>query len=517
MLVSVIVNIILPPSILEALLIPILPGFMRSVMFLIWMILFIIPMSRALQEIRIGQWELFLANNVKTRDILVGTFVGQLPIYGLLILYIAPPLFSAFFLAFKVHLFGQVLTYSIMFLMVLTTIWLSNVVTAAIQAKLGESSRGKDIANGFAIILAIVTIIPIYGIMFFSQQLSTILGLNVFLLLPFTWPADVISWITILSSQIGLSPVHILNYQQVLQLDVLISSTLVIGFTLACIGIGLAAADRVFTYNLGARTEQIITIKGEKLLFQPLRRISPGSFGALLITCFKDFFRKASNLSRIAYGVILATSLPFIMFQMSLGLGYGLDMMSLLTVAGAGMGVSASFAFSGTAFMESKDQLWIIQSTPSGTKRFIKARVTTAFIIAIPLSILPAIITMALAGGSLFLFLFLFGYGYIVTCGAIMFSIGVTTINPHYENMKSPEHQSNVILSTMGVQFALFVPTFGLLFSDMFGLPLWDWLRSVVGMAGIPIALSVIGMVSLLVIGRLTLSVGTKRITEVAA
>ncbi|MDO8056535.1 MAG: hypothetical protein Q6361_06710, partial [Candidatus Hermodarchaeota archaeon] len=197
-LIYTLMNVILPSNLLQAILIPSLPGFMRAVMFLIWMILFVIPLSRALQEIRIGQWELFLANNVKTRDILLGTFIGKLPFYGLLVLYIAPPLFSAFFLAFNVSLFGQVLSYLVMFTMVLTTIWISNLVTAAIQAKLGESSRGKDIANGLAVILAIVTIIPIYGMMFFSQQLSEILGFNIFLLFPFTWSADSISWITIL-------------------------------------------------------------------------------------------------------------------------------------------------------------------------------------------------------------------------------------------------------------------------------------------------------------------------------
>ena len=68
----------------------------------------------------------------------------------------------------------------------------------------------------------------------------------------------------------------------------------------------------------------------------------------------------------------------------------------------------------------------------------------------------------------------------------------------------------------MGVQFALFIPTFALIFSDIFGLPFWDILRLSVGSAGIPLVLGIIGMASLLVIGSLTLMVGTKRIAQVA-
>ncbi|MDO8056784.1 MAG: hypothetical protein Q6361_07980, partial [Candidatus Hermodarchaeota archaeon] len=317
-------------------------------------------------------------------------------------------------------------------------------------------------------------------------------------------------------SQIGFTPVHLLAFQHILQFNVLLTSSLLVVFSLACVGIGLVAADRVFTYNIGARTEQITTIKKEKLIHRVLQRIIPGDFGTLVVTCFKDFFRKASNLSKIVYGISLAAILPFVMFSFSIGLGYELDLMTLLLIGGTGMAISGSFAFSGTAFMESEDQLWIIQSTPSGTQRFVKARLVTALIIALPLGIIPAFIMMILMGGSVGLFVFLFAYGYIITCGAILFSMGVTTFNPHYENMKSPQHQSNIIISTMGVQFILLAPISGLIFGDIFGLPFWGLLMTSMGVAGIPVVLSFMNMTSLLVIGSMTLIVGTHRLAQVA-
>jgi len=510
-------DFIIPIEILQIILINWLPGFMRAAMFFLWMIILIIPLSRALQEIKIGQWEIFLSNNVSTRDILIGTFLGKIPLYGLLVLFIAPPFLVLFFLAFEVTLIGQVITYLVLFLMILTTIWLANLITSAIQAKLGESSRGKDMANGLAILLAIVSIVPIYGIMFFSQQFSVILGLNAFLIFPFTWPADVISWITILSSQIGFTADHLLAFQQVLQFDLLLSTALMTIFSVAVVGIGLASADRIFMYNIGARTEQVTTITGENFFIRGIRRLAPGSFGSLVVICIKDFFRRASNLSRIAYGIILAVVLPFIMTQIintvDIEAG-GIDMMMLIMVGGIGMAIIGAFAFSGTAFMESKDQLWIIQSTPSGTARYVKARLVSAFIIALPLSILPALVMTLLTGGTLEIFLFLMAYGYVVIAGAIMFGTGVTAWNPHYEDTKSPEHQMNVIVTTMGVQFALFVPIMITMFGDMVGLPFWDMIRNAVGVMGMPYAFALISMMSLLIVGSLTLVIGVKRLSR---
>jgi hypothetical protein len=516
-MIGTITGLIIPFESLQIILFTILPGFMRAVMFFLWMMILIIPLSRALQEIKIGQWEILLSNDVRTRDILIGSFLGKIPIYGLLVLYLAPPFFALFFIAFEVTLIGQILIYSTLIITVSATIWLSNLITVAIQAKLGESPRGKDIANGVGILLAIVSIVPMYGIMFFSLQFSVILGLNVFLIFPFTWSADVISWITILFSQTGLTPNHILIFQQTLQFDSIISTTLLSLFTAVCIGIGIASADRIFTYNIGPRTEQVTTIQGENFILRGILKIASGSFGTLLVTCFKDFFRKASNLSRIAYGIILAIILPFIMTQMMHIVGSdsgGFDMMLVVMLSGMSMALIGSFAFSGTAFMESKDQLWIIQSAPSGTTRFVKARLITGFLIALPLCIIPACAITIITTGSFAILAFLIIYGYIIICGAIIFSTGITALNPYYEDTKSPEHQTNVIVTTMGVQFTIFAPIMILIIGDIFGLPLWDIIRHIAGPAGMPYVFAIMGMIALLIIGGGALLIGTRRLSQ---
>ncbi|MFX1318364.1 MAG: hypothetical protein ACFE9D_08480 [Promethearchaeota archaeon] len=515
-LVGTLVGLMIPIGALQFLLISFIPGLMRSVMFFIWIILLVIPLSRALQELKIGQWEIFLSHNVKTRDILIGSFLGKVPLYILLVLYIAPPFLTVLFLAFEVVLVGQLLIYLVLIAMILATIWLSNLITAAIQAKLGESARGKDIANGLAILFAIVSIIPIYGIMFYSQQMSLLLGMNIFLLFPFTWPADTISWLAILFSTLNFSLEQILLFHQVLQFNLLISTVLSGVFGLACVGLGLFTADRIFTYNIGARTEQITTVKGDNTFYRGIRKLASGSFGALVVTCMKDFFRKASNLSKIAYGLILAVILPIVMAHLMTSLGDtgGFDMMGLIMVGGIGLAVIGTFTFSGTSFMESKDQLWIIQTTPTGTSRFVKARLVSAFIIAIPLCIIPAVVLTVVAAGGIELFLFLLAYGYAIICGSIIFATGVTAWNPNYENTKSPEHQMNVIITMMGVQIILFAPILISMIGDILGLPFWDLIISTVGRTGLPFAFALIGLVTLFSIGSITLVTGTRTLAQ---
>jgi hypothetical protein len=107
------IQLIMPMDAVRTLLMMMFPGLMRTVMLFLWALLLLFPLSQSLQEIKIGQWEIFLSNNVKTRDILTGTFVGKIPMYGLFVIVFAPLLISPFMLAFEVSLLGQALVYAV--------------------------------------------------------------------------------------------------------------------------------------------------------------------------------------------------------------------------------------------------------------------------------------------------------------------------------------------------------------------------------------------------------------------
>ncbi|MGD9395444.1 MAG: hypothetical protein PVJ05_03355 [Candidatus Thorarchaeota archaeon] len=495
MIYNAVLGAIFPMHVLRPMLMVIFPGLMRTVGLFLWLILLLFPLSMALQEIKIGQWEIFLSNNVRTRDIMTGTFLGKMGLYSLIIIALAPLLISPFMLAFEVSIVGQLLVYGVVTLLAMGTIWLSNFLTALVQARLGDSSRGNDIAKALAMAIAIVVIIPMYGLMFFLPTLSEMMGMNAFLILPSTWFSDLISWIAITFNGIGLTGSQILGFSTVLQLDIFVTSVLVIGFVLGTVGLALGAADRVFTIEAGVRTEVVTTVGRENVILRGIRKVSTGPFGSLVVTNTKDFVRKAQNLSKIGYGLILAIIMPIIMMAMASDIEYLQfnDMFLMLIIM---MSLIGAMPFAGTGFLESKDQLWIIQSAPSGASRFVKSRIASQALISIALALIPSVILYFMMNLTVLEFAKLLGLGYVAVIGGMLTATGVTARNPNYEDTKSPAHQANVMTSVMLAEFSII----GVMFADIFltigtGIDFFGMIADFFGPGNMMVGMAVIGLV----------------------
>ncbi|MHA2071368.1 MAG: hypothetical protein ACW985_06235 [Candidatus Thorarchaeota archaeon] len=516
MIINAFIQLIIPMDTIRTLLMVMFPGLMRTVMLFLWALLLLFPLSYSLQEIKIGQWEILLSNNVKTREILTGTFVGKIPMYGLIVMVFAPILISPFMLAFEVSIVGQALVYTVIALMVMSTIWLANFITAVVQARLGDSARGNDIAKALSVVIALIVIVPMYGLMFFMPQLSDILGMNAFLVMPFTWPADLVSWAAITFNGIGLTGSQIMGFGAILQLDMLTSALLMAAFGLAFVPIAIVAADRVFTISAGIRTETVTTVGRENIFIRGVRQVAKGPFGALTIVSLKDYGRKAQNLSKILYGVVLAIILPILMQQMSIMDGDMFEVESLLPMVTIMIGVVGVFPFAGTGFLESKDQLWIIRSAPKGASRFMRARLATGFMMAIPLSAAPTIAMTIMFSLAPLIALQIFVTAYIVVCGAVMVSMGVTAQNPNYEDTKSSAHQTVLMTSMMLTQFTLIGPLFAAIFLDIgLGFNIFRFFTDVFGINGFMAVEMLLGPALLLLVGGLMLWLGTRSLGKV--
>jgi len=505
-------NAVIPIETLQPLLQVIFPGLMRTVALFLWIVLLLFPLSYALQEIKIGQWEIFLSNNVRTRDIMAGTFLGKIPLFGLIVIFLAPLLITPLVLAFEVNLIGQILIYGVIILLSLGTIWFSNFITSIIQARLGDSSRGNDIAKALAMVVAIIVIIPMYGLMFFLPTMSELMGGDAFLLLPSTWFADTMSWFAVTFNGVGLTGSQVIGFGSILQLDMLSSTALMSGFVLLTIGLALGMADRVFTIEAGVRTEVVTTVGKENIILRGVRRLAPGSFGSLMVTHFKDFMRKAQNLSKIFYGVVLATILPVIMMSMEIGdeaFQFG-DMFIMLV---AMMALVGAMPFAGAGFLESKDQLWIIQGTPSGASRYVKSRIITQALIGIVLIIIPTVVLNLLIKMTLLETIMLTGLGYMAIFGGMLVATGVTAGNPNYEDTKSPAHQTNLMMSVMIAEFSII----GVMFVDIFAsialdIDFFGFAGSIFGPGNIMFGMSFIGILVQWMVGGILVWTGIRKL-----
>ncbi|UCE11481.1 MAG: hypothetical protein JSW61_05995 [Candidatus Thorarchaeota archaeon] len=429
---------------LEASLIASFPEYMRSLIMFLWLMWLVYPISYALQEIKIGQWEIMLSNNVRTRDIMTGTFMGRVPIYGLAVLFIAPCVISPFALVYQVTLVGQALMYLALFFVALITLWTSTLLTTAIQAKIGDSPRGNDIAKALSVILGFVAILPLYGMLFSTETISSVLGAQGAMLFPFTWGADLITWITILFNGINLPASSILAYESVLGSNPQLCTFLLSAFTLLMIGLAFLTSDRVFKLGFGPRYEQIVTTGRENPVLQGIRWVLPTPYGTLLVTAMKDFGRKAQNISKIAFGVVIAVVFPlmvnsaaFLDLSCELRLFVsGLAAVNLLSVIGG-------LTFGGIGFLDSKDQLWMLKSTPKGVMKYMKARIGQSFIFGFPMAAITALLITLIIGLPLADAFVILGCASIAVMGSILISIGVTANNPNYEDAGSQIFKDN--------------------------------------------------------------------------
>jgi hypothetical protein len=414
----------------------VMPGLMRAGIMFIWLILLILPLSSALQEVKVGQWEILLSNNVTTREILVGSFVGKLALYGLYVLYLAPLLVAPFAQTLGVSSLGQGFMYITVFVITVSTIWLSQLIVTAIQARLGASARGKDLANALAIVLSAVAILPLVGLQLFAPLMSEILGMNVFLLFPFTWGADLVSQLAVAFNGIGLP---LIGLEATLG-STLGSNVLLLGvFSVAIVTLGLLSADRIFTIGAGTRTESVTTIHNENIFLRGVRRLSRGSFGVLVVTGLKDFGRKAQNLSRLALLMILTLAVPIFIYIRA----GEFDLTSVNIMMSLMLGFLGVQVFGGSGFLESKDQLWTIQAAPYGAERYVRAKAIQSLVLIIPVVFLPAILYAVLLSLQVIEVVFLVATSLMSCAGGALVGIGIAANNPTYEDTKSGAYRTN--------------------------------------------------------------------------
>jgi hypothetical protein len=341
--------------------------------------------------------------------------------------------------------------YSEILIVTLSTIWVSNLLSVAIQSKLGESPRGKDLANALAILLGFVVVLPLVGVQLAANFVAEILGWNIFLVMPFTWSADMLTGSAIIFNGVG----YVGNLSAILILDLPTLILLQSAFVVVVLAIGISAADRMFTLSAGARVESVVSSGKNNILLRGLRRVIPGSFGILLVTTMKDFGRKAQNLSRLSIMVVMAVVAPILL---SIRGGYmpsEVDLRSILVMMGLAFAILGGVCFGGVGFLDSKDQLWIIKTAPRGTRRFMLVKIVQALLFILPVVLMSSILVAILFNLSVGELAIITPILLATSFGSSLVGLGVSASNPTYEDTKSEAFKSNAS-RTMAITIVCF-------------------------------------------------------------
>ena len=443
----------------EAMLATSFPGLLRTIMLAVWMFILIIPISNSLENVKIGQWEILFSNNVKTRDLLFGTFVGRIPVYGIFVIALAPIVVSPFVFAYNVSMLGQLLMYLVIFVFAIVTIWLSTVFSTAIHAKIGTSPRGDDIGKALSWALVPIVAIPVMGSMYWTSSVVALLDLELSMILPSTWCADILTWIAMYTG--SLRPSSIMNLELYWFAVSPIVDILILGiFTLVVLYVGFKSADRFFAYGVSYGSQKVLGAGPENLFIRGIRNVFRGNFGTIVATSFKDFARKLQNIAKLSYGLFLAILIPML-------IGFGpftsmvddpifIPVMSSLTL-GMMSGIFSGVIFGGVGLLDSRDQLWILKSAPRGVPKFIVARVISYMIVGIPYALFPAIFTGFLLNFTLNDTLLMCIFVYSIVLGGIFVGVGITASNPSFEDTSSGAFIINQIATILILMILIIV------------------------------------------------------------
>ncbi|MBU7042704.1 MAG: hypothetical protein HXS47_03855 [Theionarchaea archaeon] len=429
-----------------------------KMLFVIFFFMFItFPISQSLKDVQTQQQYIFLSAPITPGHVLLGEFLGTLPIYAIFIVLLIG-IFTALMVPLGLSLI-QILLIVITFVMIFSTaLWIGTVISSLLRTRLGKTSRGQDIGKA----LSLIIVLPVIGFMYWMMGggladtfvspgggiTETVVGL-----VPSSWGADMLS--AFVSSPGNISAVWE---------EVLIKFGGLCVFTGAVFAGGMMVADRAYSLE----TTSFISActnpdSGFSHAIQTLG--GGGSFGILLASIFKVYGRRLQNISWIAYIVGLFTIMNLFLIKPEDSMdamAMGLFIFPMLAVV-----VSCDITLRG------KETLFLYRKAPGGENRLVKGMVLKGWMVAVPIAVLiTAASTYLSPQGSVESLVKNVGIvGFMVTAD-IAFALGLFLLMPAYTE-KGGEFALNlmiVIFTSIGL-FAVAMSVF----DTIFILPVLHW------------------------------------------
>lgn len=436
-----------------------LQGVMRIALLFLWLFIMIVPISNSLENLKTDQWEIIFSSNVSTRDLLLGTFIGKIPVYGIFVIFMSPVLVTPFAMAFNISVLGQLLMYGLLFVFTITSIWISNVLATALQAKIGESPRGDDIGKALSWALMPIVFIPAMSMFYWTGAVASLMGADASMILPSSWVADILALTAVHNSDLPLSSINIIQQYMIPTSPILLLG-LLIAFIAVVFIVGAKSADTLFALGTGPLTRKVARAGPENIFIRGLRRIGGKNFGVIMATVMKDYTRKLQNVAKLSYGMFLALMVPLLIgfspFGNQVPDPLFIPVMTALCI-GMMLGLLSGVIFGGVGLLDSRDQLWILKGSPSGVNRYMLARISSYMLLGLPYAIIPSVFAGLLLGLPWADILLTTIFVYCVVLGGIGVGLGVTAANPTYEDASSGAFVVNQLVTVVTLMAALIV------------------------------------------------------------
>ena len=448
------------------------------------------PIQTALRQEPMGRLEIYLSAPIGAGDVLLGEFLGQLPFYSLLVSLLAG-LLAVIMGSMGVGLVQQAIIVVVFMITVFSGLWTGSVIAAVVKTMLGRTAKGRDIGKALAMAISLPLVIMYYAIAY-GGLLAVVADpdagglLKYFLaLLPSSWGGDVILLIARSPGSLLVDPRILMGFGGV------------VAYFAGMLWLGGKIADRAYSLEPTAMTDTKVGRDGA--FYGAVRAIGGGgSFGALLVSVFKDYARRLENVTNVSYIIMVLIMMNvFVTPQYPAGPGeppVPLMMSTFILPIVTVMVV-------GDVTVQGRELLFIYKKAPDAVWRFLKAMVLKSWLVIVPIATGAALVTSPLQPGTTLAgVLASTALMAVFSTANAVFITGLFLVNPAYSD-KSPKLLLNVFVALVG-GIALFAAS---LYVATMGFRLQE---PVMGMTGVSLLHSGLN----LLLGYAALLVGRRRL-----
>lgn len=427
----------------------------ESLMMVLFLVLVMYPLNNVYREDVTTTRESLLATPVKANDIFLGEFLGKAPIYTMAILIFGPVVTGMINPIIDMNFYQYLIIYSSVFVLVYFANLIGSILASWIEHKISKNERARDLGKALIWVFTILMVVIMYTIMFFLNFLLTHPELKNWLAFyPSFWYSNLILY--------SVDPILLDPFVLNIWVNILLS----ISIPLVVLYLSYKRAESFYTLE-GGSEESSKTITKHENAFLGVLRLFLGNWGGLTVVQLKRFFRKKSNIARIAYVVGLLGFISWFMTRMVTRMEDDtFGTMFVTTIIIAIGGAMNSIMLGHLGFVDSKDLIWVYKRSPRGIKSLVYSYLLAMFIFNIFLSVfITTLLTIFLNLDILMSMIFFFEFLLFAELSMCQAS-GIQCLNPAFGE-KDANMKGNAMISMVLLQPLLFMPMILGIFIDI--------------------------------------------------
>lgn len=439
---------------------PVVAILIESLMMMLFLFLVMYPLNNVYRKMEIGIKEALLATPVKSSDIFLGEFLGKFPIYTMAVLIFAPIVVGLINPLIDLTFIQYTAIYGCVFGSVYFANLVGSIIASWIEHKISKSEKARDLGKALIWVLTIVSVVIMYVVMFFLNELMAHPELKNWLAFyPSLWFSNIILY--------SIDPILLDTFI----LNIWVNLLLTISVPIATLYISYKKAESFYSLEGGGDMSSITVVEHENAFYVLVRKVSGRKWGGLIVMQLKRFFRKKANMGRMAYVFGLLGFISWFISNMASNMSdfFGFALATTIIIAiGGGMG---SILLGHLAFVDSKDLIWVYKRSPRGIKGLVYSYLLAMFIFNIFLATAITTLFSIFANLDIVRTVIFFGeflaFSQISMCSAM----GIQCISPAFGE-KDSNMKGNAMISMLLFQPLIFLPVVLGIMLDMFlGLP----------------------------------------------